>query len=392
MPVAIPQLKTSWTTTLQPAAILAAAEAGRPVELPLGARSVTLNLRKTRVVAPDADIFELVDGEVRRVEALPPATYEGFRPGEDSEAAAQLMITGAGVSGYVFAGEEWWFIEPLRMFSRAARPEQHLVYRTRDLRARFQMESDVISGEFVPSNPGGAFTARQGGTVGDRPIGVLMVADRFYDSEARAIGSSWTAELVSLMNRVNGIYRKSIGREFVIRGCLLVSDKDKLVSKNGGKLLDELKLVVDNTWGDLDDPNTRSRLRVEASHLVTGRDLKGDLLGIAYLREGHGGSYGLSQQSLLWVGGGGGLGGSSGLGHQNLWVAAHELGHNFNGIHDEADKWCVTKILGICWDNVRTLMWTSYFDDNRQYFSNGSRKTNRNNERRIRENMASRSE
>jgi hypothetical protein len=71
-----------------------------------------------------------------------------------------------------------------------------------------------------------------------------------------------------------------------------------------------------------------------------------------------------------------------------MMVAAHELGHNFNGAHEEADEWCVAHFIW-CWDYVRTLMWPTYYDDNVSRFSDGSRNAAHNNVERVSTNMTS---
>ena len=95
----------------------------------------------------------------------------------------------------------------------------------------------------------------------------------------------------------------------------------------------------------------------------------------------------MSQQQLIWLGGGGLFGGPPNLAFQNMMVAAHELGHNFNGAHEEGDEWCVAQFIW-CWDFVRTILWPTIYGDSVPRFSAGDRDPAHNNRQRISTNMA----
>lgn len=70
-----------------------------------------------------------------------------------------------------------------------------------------------------------------------------------------------------------------------------------------------------------------------------------------------------------------------------MLIAAHEIGHNFDSDHDEADRWCVAHFIG-CVDYVRTLDWRTIYADSVDRFSDGSRTAGHNNQQRISTNMA----
>ncbi len=59
--------------------------------------------------------------------------------------------------------------------------------------------------------------------------------------------------------------------------------------------------------------------------------------------------------------------------YENMLIACHEIGHNFNGDHAFAEEFCVTDLLGICLDNERTIMWETIYSDNRDDFSDQNR-------------------
>lgn len=160
-----------------------------------------------------------------------------------------------------------------------------------------------------------------------------------------------------------------------------MSYKD-LKNTNAKKLLGDLESVVKKHWGDLRLKKTRQNTNSEVAHLTSGKYLDGKTLGIAW----EPGVYGLSQHSLFWIGGGGG-GGAPNLSFKNMMIMAHELGHNFYALHEDADKWCVAHFLW-CWDYERSLMWPTFYSDNNDWISDGSRNKNHNNRNRIKHNIA----
>jgi Metallo-peptidase family M12 len=111
----------------------------------------------------------------------------------------------------------------------------------------------------------------------------------------------------------------------------------------------------------------RQRTGIEVAHLTSGKNLDGNTLGIAWQP----GAWSLSQQALFWIGGGGLFGGGPNLSFQNMMVAAHELGHNFTGDHGAAEEICVAHFI-FCWDYERTIMWPTYYSDNRDEFSDAN--------------------
>jgi hypothetical protein len=138
-----------------------------------------------------------------------------------------------------------------------------------------------------------------------------------FGNEAQA-----RAAILQRLNNVDGIFSSQLGVEIQVPS---VDIGDGLSATTApSSLLDEL--------GDLRkrSPNLYSR---GLTHLFTGRDLDGEMVGIAFV------------DSLCHREYGAGL--SEANGRSSLWteslIAAHEIGHNFGAVHDGApDQACAS--------------------------------------------------
>jgi hypothetical protein len=355
------------------------ARAGEPFELLLGGSPVEIVVRPAPVTIAGARIVGGRAGEAVNTSTPPRViddivTFAGEVTGAKNT-KVRLTITDAWLRGYVMTEDDWWFIEPLRKFRLEAGLEEYVVYRTRDLRFKLEFGED-----YKPRKV--EHRAGDGGT--DPPhrvnpiVPVAMVHDEQYSWQA---GGQPYDQQRALINDVNGLYGQ-LGCEFRI--SVFIWTVNWLTSTNADQMLGQVEDVVKTVWTDLRPVANRQSSNTEVAHATTGKTLDGDTLGIGWQP----GVYSLSEQVLVWFGGGGLFGGPPNLAFQNMMVAAHELGHNFNGAHEEADEWCVTQFIW-CWKHARTLMWPAFYDNNVPRFSDGSRNASHNNARRVSTNMAS---
>lgn len=372
-----PAMRRHTVVRLSPAELQANARAGESFPLDFGKARFEVAVRPEPVTVESAPIvFAKKGDEPRRLEVpLDTVTFAGEVLGV-KESEVRLTITDEWVRGYVMTPDEWWFVEPMRKFRLDADLEEHVAYRTQDLRFKLEFGDDYKPMKVEQSGRGG-------GT--DPPhrvnptVPVAMVHDEQYSGQA--LGRPYD-EQRALINEVNGIFRQLDCQFFI---SVFIWSVNWLTSTNADRMLDQVEDVTRSVWTDLRRLTNRQTFNTEVAHATTGKNLDGNTLGIAWRP----GVYSLSQQTLLTLSGGGGLfgGGGSGLAFQNMMVAGHELGHNFNGAHDEADEWCVAHFIW-CWDYVRTIMWPTFYDDNRARFSDGTRNSSHNNAQRISDNMA----
>ncbi len=354
---------------LSPTRLRNLARAGEPIDFPLGgSKSVTVTLRPARVTRETAEIIVSRHGEEpERLPAGEDPTFAGEVVGQQGS-EVRLTIAEDWISGYVRTESDWWFVEPLRKFRLDARFEEYVVYRTKDLRFKLPYGDDFKPRKVEQRGGGGLDPPHRVNPV----VPICMVHDEDYNSQA--LGHPYDQQR-ALINDINGIY-SALGSQFQI--SVFIWTVNWLTSTNADRMLDQVEDVVKSVWTDLRQVANRQARNTEVAHATTGKDLDGDTLGIAWQP----GVYGLSQQQLRQ----GVSGWGPNLAFQNMMVAAHELGHNFNGAHEEADEWCVFEFIW-CWDYVRTIMWPTFYSDNVSRFSAGDRNPSHNNKQRVSNNM-----
>ena len=359
-----PHIVKSQVVTLDTAAIERNANSSTPFELAFGEITLTVVLSPAPVWPKDGlPVLEVgEDGAITKRTVQGNITYAGEVVGEDpAECEARLTIAGGIVEGYVLSSAGWWFIEPLSRFAPKAASNEYLVYTTRDLDFVLDYGDDGLNEEIY--EPWGGDPAPDG------RIPVVMVADHPY---ATYSGSSpYEARHATLINMINGIYNGQSGRTFRIVVSIADFGNTFLTPTNANALLTRLKLFVDFAGGGATDPNGPGllglmNLNAYFAHLTTARDLDGNTAGVA----NQNGRFALSQQALIPLGSG-----NSGvaLGFQNLMLAAHEIGHNFNALHKYAECICVDDGWFGCDDYQRTLMWPEFHSDNQPRFSDTNR-------------------
>lgn len=376
----VPQIARHSSVTIDAAEVKAAADAGEPFALPLGDRTVDVRVDPAPV-GPDGTAGTLAEVaeddaeptvEERVVESV--VTYAGGLAEAPEGSDVRLTVTDEVVTGYVAAPDGFWYVEPRSRFDADAAPDEYVVYRRRDLDFAHDVSDDVRRPETVEPAPDSDNSVNP-------TVPIVVVADPEYDREAGFTSLSWYEQQANLVNQVNGVFGSDLGVRFEVQWYILDLRSGSLSSTDPDRLLDQMEDPVRVVVGDIRQASVRQSENVEVAHLTTGKDLDGDTIGVAY----NPGAHGLSEQTLAVIRGGGGFG-SSNIGYENMMVAVHELGHNFDADHDEAAKWCVTHVV-VCWDFERTVMWDTFHDDNHDDFSNGSRQSGKDNESVIRNHM-----
>ena len=149
---------------------------------------------------------------------------------------------------------------------------------------------------------------------------VGVVADHEF---ADSVGSDPEGEIVSRMDIVDGIWYSQVGVEIILGPITVMTDAN-----------DTFSATTDPTTLLSEVATYRGKLPSSdgtgLTHLMTGRSMDGNIIGISYLGAVCNGDYSasLSQSTVSTT--------------MGALVAAHELGHNFNSIHDGVPGVCAS--------------------------------------------------
>lgn len=280
------------------------------------------------------------DGDTRFEE--PPAGvgqfFRGHLVGEPGS-WARLRLDGGELMGIVASAGELYFFEPARHFFGPAAVGQSVAYRLSDTdplplgacaahgppQRSFAGARTVLPGKVwprgvsrepaAPAHPGGAAgTALTVSALAE----IGMVADYQYFN--KHLGDS-AADIAALINAVDGIYEADVGVTLRIRSTIVYTAAADPFSETTdyGALLNEFSTFHDAN----DDTPSQILYGADVAHLMTGRDLDGSIIGVAWMSGLCASFWGsaLSQDFTT-----------------NFYVmtllVGHEMGHNFGAPHD----------------------------------------------------------
>jgi hypothetical protein len=303
-----PNIVASQVVTLDVAAIERSAQSGTPFELVFGDTRLNVVLTPAPVFPEEGlTIVEILkDGSTRETVVHGNFTYAGeVLGGDPAETEVRFTIADGVLEGYV-SGKDWWFFEPLSRFDPKAGSNQYLVYTPHDTAfAVDHADGDTSSSGEVVDSP----------FINDGKIPMCMVADLQFLSQSNGSFQRVMQRQATVINGVNGIYKRQFGRVFRVP-LVLLDTGGTLTSTDPAMLLTQLNAFAGR--------KRLAKYGCGMAHLTTGKNINGDVMGRAELP----GYRSFSQQSTT-------------LDLQNTLVAAHEIAHNFNSTHSDAVQLCI---------------------------------------------------
>ncbi len=290
-----------------------ARESGR-ISLKFGAHQFDLELEPVDLRAEGYRAVWAGQKLLTEKSSSPLGTYRGQvknQPGSD----VRLLILPDLLQGHVRTDEGWFFIEPLLKFASGEPPAEVVLFEEGDVREsgrhlcgsgplehvldRYEIDPDDLATSGLVTKTGTSFTAD-----------VATEADFEY---FQVFGANTNSQIANVLNQVNGIYQDQVNLTLRLafqHVWTTVNDPYTQTDPNG--LLNQFRTHWSGNFGHVNR---------DLTHLFTGKDLNGTTIGIAFVGvvcNDPSWSYGLSENFFLMV-----------------KLAAHEIGHNFNGRHDD---------------------------------------------------------
>ena len=248
----------------------------------------------------------------------------------------RLTRVGSGLHGMIWDGDELYVIEPRQsaeafMLAPALGAQSpNVVYRLSDTQSDVGANFCAVRQPDETSTPLAAYQSlvaelRQSAALAAVPTGEMQVAvigdfEFFTDHAVDPQGV-----VLARMNSVDGIFSNQVGVRLTVSSVRIFNTSGDPFTDTtiADDLIDEVSAFKNNTANGIRSTGV--------AHLMTGRNLEGSTVGIAFLESICNPLFGVSLSQ-------GGLEISS---TSAVLVAAHEIGHNFGAPHDaEAGTAC----------------------------------------------------
>ncbi len=281
-------------------------------------------------------LIDVGGGELIEAEAGPETTARGSLleyPG--SIVSASLSEEGFSAVIELPEGQGRWGVQPLRDLRPAAPSDLHLVYSVTDLIPGWGV-CGTPTLDRRPAPPSSSGPAADGTPPPTKVCEIAFDADvEFFQLNASSVNKT-EQDITKILNNVEAIYLMQPFIRYEITTIIVrTSEADPYSSTSPGGLLNQF----DSHWS-----NSQSSVPRDIAHFMTGKDLDGGVIGVAYLSGicSFNNGYGLSQSRF-----------TTNL-TSRVGLTAHELGHNWDANHCDGQSDCgiMCSGLGGCTGNL----------------------------------------
>ncbi len=300
------------------------AQPGQPfdIQVTLEGQAYTVHLTPHSVRADNFKLVVADDNGMHEIPAPAPATYRGWIEGAPDAVVAGSIINGQlkGLINFEGPMNNSWFIQPADDADVAAPDNLYVVYNSLDS----VYEDGWLCGadDLAPPANGGAqeMPAPNGNNTRNGFLETEIGWDAdwhfFTSSQGQSNTTTVTNNIAAIQNGLNVIYERDVNITFLSVGLIIrtTSGSNPYTTNDPGSLLTQFRSV----WvsgNPIGNP-------YDVAHLMTGRNMAGSVIGIAWLNAVcTGNRFGLSQTTF------------TGNFNSRLALTAHEIGHNYGAGH-----------------------------------------------------------
>ncbi|MEW6744474.1 MAG: M12 family metallo-peptidase [Planctomycetota bacterium] len=312
---------------LQP---LALPEDGTPeleVEVFLDGVLRTVVLEHHSLRAPDFRLLaQAADGRLAEIDPPEPRTYRGMVRGLPGSRAAATLHRGSLTALIETEPGVLWNVEPLAAALPSAPRYLHVVVHPSAVlppRGRCGLFT-------LPPSPGGPPGGPGYGPAGTglKICDIALDADfEFFEKKGSSVEEAMI-DIETIMNGVELIYERDTQITYEVTTIIVrTSEPDPYSSTDPDTLLYQFRSHWRNSLGSV---------RRDTAHLMTGKNLDGSVIGIAFLGVVCDSSWGYGLSSL-----------ATGSYTSRVGLTAHEVGHNWNAVHCDGDSDCYIMCSGL---------------------------------------------
>lgn len=298
---------------------------------PVGSRNLSFQAfgRQFALALEPNELFEpgarnvWVGREESRSEAPDITFYKGTLSGA-AGSWVRVSLRGGALDGMIYTPDEVYFVEPASRHLGGRRNGESIIYRLSDTDITWEpgscaLDDPIVEAGRVVHAPRAGYDAIRSAlpatpAVIYKQCQIGIVADYEYYLEH---GASSAADMQSIINQIDGIYRSELNVTFAISQTVVYTTAADPFSGTTvpGNLLDEFSAYRNNSSNPV--------YGLDLAHLFTDRNLDSTTIGIAWIGALCSGYYGagLSQDY-------------SSDNTSLVILTAHELGHNFGAYHD----------------------------------------------------------
>ncbi len=276
---------------------------GKPVQMLLSSHSVR---------SPDMMVYAVdQDGVRREVNAPPIRTYQGVLNGAEGARVAASVSAAGQLKAWIQVQGEIWALQPLSDVVSDLDSDLHVVYRISDiLPSDWKCGTDETPFEHMLHGTSDVSNLNQFTQIAE----IAFDADTEYYYQNGSSMSATISDIESIMNAVELIYLNESGIGYDIGRIIVRTGSDPYTTSNSSSLLSQFR----GEW-----TTNQAGVRRDVAHLMTGKDLSGSVIGIAYLNGvcSFSSGYGVSQSKF------------TNNFASRVALTAHELGHNWSANH-----------------------------------------------------------